>query len=1377
MRSPLRALVVASAAFTFAQVAALSQTLGPPVLFVHGFCDTAASWSQLETAVMTALNAGTPGSQYPSATTHTLYYDGNTVKLFGSLSDPSGLSDIHSNDRFFAINFYAPGAFMVDSSGNLTIDAIAVAGVSILNKADELAHVIHSITSITNTPSVIVVGHSQGGLVARAYIEGLGSQTQFAALCTDTNNYKYCVPGSTKYAGDISKLITLDTPHGGAATADILAALAAVPQAADLSSLANSVLGAILGCFAVDSLNREELEGTSTFISWLDQDAGNLPSGLVVASVDSYIPFNPPYPLNSDGVVLQNEQSIIQSVRSAIHTPTATLYDDTNQFSVEPANCVSDWFFGIVPFPLPLHLLTCLGIQTQTQTLLATELENTINPSVPYFPPTGIVTAASYKAPIVPGGLASAFGQFPVTSTEEASTLPFPTTLAGLSFQFSGGISAPLSYVSPRQVNFAVPWELAGQTQSTLNVTVNGQVGPSQVVPIADYTPSIFSTNGQGTGQGDIFIGSQLASPSHPAQAGNSVVAIYGTSLGPVTNQPPAGSPGVTSPLSKTTATPTVSIGGLAADVVFSGLSPGTVGLYQVNARVPAGAPGGNAVPVTITIGGVTSNTVTMAIAAQATTTVSLQGISLGAASVTGGASGTATITLSGPAPAGGVQVNLTSSNPAVLQVPPSVTIPAGQSSSTVTFSTTSTGAAATVTVKANLGTSFVSGTITVAVSGPAPQGQEWAHSWGGASTDAAASVAVDPEGNTYVTGATSSFGAGGQDVLVLKYDPSGRLLWTRIWGGPEDDGGSAVAVDSAGNVYIAGSTQSFGYGWADALLLKFDSSGNLIWSRTWGGASFDAASDIAFDPAGNLYVAAESYSLGNCAVLLKFDTNGNLLSSSTWKGPATYDSGYAVDVDKSGNVVLAGTSWDYSVSPNHNSVLVLKYDNQGNLLWNLNIVTGAEDEAMGSKIARFDADGNIIIAGHRAAVCQNSDFSQCNFDIELLKLDPNGNLTWAQSWGGSGWQSAGGLVFDPGGNLIVSGTRQSSLGGTSAALFLKFDTTGSLLDSRTWAGIGGAVGSGSVIDGAGDVILGGSAPNATGGWQVVSGTSGSLSPAVTSPPGNSGTSTGGLDTPTGSTASPTGVLDTGGGAQDALIIKTLTSSTAPAVSLQAISLGAASVTGGASLTGTITLTAPAPSGGVLVNLSSSDPSVQVPATVTVPAGQTTVTFSITTSTVTSSLSVTITAQLPTNLAMGTLTVNATPSPVPSVFQLDGTLNIAGTNSPFEIQGGELGGVWTLALGQMGAYPVELTLGFENAQGTVSGNTLTISAPVIAGLYTNLSNSSQPILLSFTSATLTLTFAGPTQGSAVTGAISFPNGNGGTIQATFAGTVTAVIVP
>jgi uncharacterized protein (TIGR03437 family) len=228
----------------------------------------------------------------------------------------------------------------------------------------------------------------------------------------------------------------------------------------------------------------------------------------------------------------------------------------------------------------------------------------------------GVVNAASYAAgqPLAPGSIAAAYGAFLLTAPSVAAGSPLPTNLAGLSLQF-GGTQAPLFFAGAGQANFQVPWELAGQSQSSLAAVLNGQAGAGQTVSLARFAPGIFSTNSQGAGQGAILDPSYiLVDSSHPAIAGGTVVQIYCTGLGPVTNQPPTGSPASSSPVSTTPTNPTVTIGGAQATVTFSGLAPGFVGAYQVNALVPAGSSKGAAVPVVIAIGGATSNTVTIAV-------------------------------------------------------------------------------------------------------------------------------------------------------------------------------------------------------------------------------------------------------------------------------------------------------------------------------------------------------------------------------------------------------------------------------------------------------------------------------------------------------------------------------------------------------------------------------------------------------------------------------------------------------------------------------------------------------------------------------------------------------------------------------------------
>jgi uncharacterized protein (TIGR03437 family) len=239
-----------------------------------------------------------------------------------------------------------------------------------------------------------------------------------------------------------------------------------------------------------------------------------------------------------------------------------------------------------------------------------------VTSSAPSINAGGILNSASYASgAVAPGSIAAVFGRFPVTSPAMAPGAPWPTSLGGLSVQF-GATQAPLYYASGSQTNLQVPWELSGQTQTTISAVANGQTGAAQTVSLANFAPGIFSMNGQGTGQGAIVdaITGRLLDSSNPAVAGSTYVSIYCTGLGPVTNQPASGAASPSNPLAKTTTTPIVGIGNIGAQVLFSGLAPGFVGEYQVNALVPPGVAPGNSVPVSISIGGVYSNTVTIAV-------------------------------------------------------------------------------------------------------------------------------------------------------------------------------------------------------------------------------------------------------------------------------------------------------------------------------------------------------------------------------------------------------------------------------------------------------------------------------------------------------------------------------------------------------------------------------------------------------------------------------------------------------------------------------------------------------------------------------------------------------------------------------------------
>jgi uncharacterized protein (TIGR03437 family) len=251
-------------------------------------------------------------------------------------------------------------------------------------------------------------------------------------------------------------------------------------------------------------------------------------------------------------------------------------------------------------------------------------LSNSVNVSVgpaPGFTAVGVASAATLAAsPVVPGSIGSLVGTNLAAEAVAAGTPPLPYTLGDVTVEFNG-IPASLFYVSRTQINFQTPWELEGFERATLTVT-NGTLRSAPVeVRVATAAPALFSIDGKGSGQGAILIAGTgvVAAPegafpgSRPAARGD-FLEIYSTGLGAVSRLQGDGQPKSPATPVSISRTPTVTIGGVPASVLFSGLASGGVGVFQINVQTPTAAPSGDAVPVVVSLGGVTSNAVTIAV-------------------------------------------------------------------------------------------------------------------------------------------------------------------------------------------------------------------------------------------------------------------------------------------------------------------------------------------------------------------------------------------------------------------------------------------------------------------------------------------------------------------------------------------------------------------------------------------------------------------------------------------------------------------------------------------------------------------------------------------------------------------------------------------
>ena len=241
----------------------------------------------------------------------------------------------------------------------------------------------------------------------------------------------------------------------------------------------------------------------------------------------------------------------------------------------------------------------------------------------PQIAPQGIVGGASFASgvPLAPGAIISLFGSQLADGSATAASLPLANQLQGASVVIAGELS-PLFFASSGQLNAALPLNVTPNTSQQILVTRDTAISVPVSVDVAPAQPAVFPNPvANAPNQGRIFAvtatssgqSTFLAQPASPATAGDTLV-IYCAGLGQVnqTIAPGAGSPA--SPVAKTNAQPQVTVGGQAASVTFSGLTPGLVGIYQVNAVAPGGVTAGDQAPVVLTIAGQVSPVVTIAV-------------------------------------------------------------------------------------------------------------------------------------------------------------------------------------------------------------------------------------------------------------------------------------------------------------------------------------------------------------------------------------------------------------------------------------------------------------------------------------------------------------------------------------------------------------------------------------------------------------------------------------------------------------------------------------------------------------------------------------------------------------------------------------------
>lgn len=291
---------------------------------------------------------------------------------------------------------------------------------------------------------------------------------------------------------------------------------------------------------------------------------------------------------------------------------------------------------------------------------------------------------------------------------------------------------------------------------------------------------------------------------------------------------------------------------------------------------------------------------------------------------------------------------------------------------------------------------------------------------YGGASDDVFYDIAVDSSNNIICCGSSFSEGTGSTsytNALVIKFDNDLNILTRKIYSGAYNDYFVRVATDSSNNIICIGNTGSeyTGGGNASCIIIKFDTSLNILFRKTLYTANIEFFEGIALDSNGNIFVVGR-YSAGGetnyLALIVKFDPSLNLLIQKTYGGVTPTNSlFYNICIDESNNVYACGGT--NAVGSGATDMLITKFDNNLNVISSKVYGTALED--LLRKIA-IDDDGNLVCVGWSSSL---SGFG--SFDGIIIKFDPLLNVIYSKRFGGSGSDYTNSIDFDKSNNIFVS--------------------------------------------------------------------------------------------------------------------------------------------------------------------------------------------------------------------------------------------------------------------------------------------------------------------------------------------------------------------
>ncbi|MCJ8288734.1 MAG: T9SS type A sorting domain-containing protein [Crocinitomicaceae bacterium] len=298
-------------------------------------------------------------------------------------------------------------------------------------------------------------------------------------------------------------------------------------------------------------------------------------------------------------------------------------------------------------------------------------------------------------------------------------------------------------------------------------------------------------------------------------------------------------------------------------------------------------------------------------------------------------------------------------------------------------------------------------------------------------------------DNNHIIVGSTNSYGPLNGNAYVMKINSMGDTIWTKSFGGSLSDAAYSVQQTKDLGFIVAGSTRSFGVDVSDAYLVKLNNSGNIEWSRTYGGIYSDNICSVIpiIDTGYMLLGSTSSFGLDSDIYLIKTDLIGDTLWTKTIGGTSE---DYGLDMIRTldGNYVITG--YTESFGAGQTDAFLLKVDNDGNILW-VKSYGGLDGESINTVLQ--SSDEGYLISG------KTHSFGSIDGDIYLVKTDGLGDTLWTKKYGGLGTDHAKSIIQTTNSGYLIIGETLSHGAGATDVFLLAIDSIGNILWSKAYGG------------------------------------------------------------------------------------------------------------------------------------------------------------------------------------------------------------------------------------------------------------------------------------------------------------------------------------